>query len=176
MRKHLTWIMPPVLAACAPPPAVVPPPVTVPAFLAAEIDIGPDGRCFGRDESPAVIETTTAQELVSPAEIGPDGSVITPAVYRSTVRQDIVQERAPVAFETLCPPAYTAEFVASVQRALAARGLFAGPVNGALDPATLQAIRAFQQDTGPDSALLSIAAARALGLVALSLEQIDALQ
>jgi hypothetical protein len=172
MRRALPLVL--LTVACTPAPPEVPA-VTVPAILAAEIDIGPDGRCFGRDESPAVIETTTVEELVSPPVLAADGTVTTPAVYRSVVRQDIVQERAAVRFETLCPPAYTAEFVSSVQRALTARAIYAGPITGILDPGTLQAIRAYQQPTGPDSALMSIDAARALGLVALTPDQIGAL-
>jgi hypothetical protein len=174
MRAALPLFL--ILSACGTMPEPAGPAVTVPALMAAEIDIAPDGRCFGRDESPAVIETVTAQELLIPAVTGPDGTVVQPAIYGSTVTQGIVQERAAVTFETLCPPAYTAEFVGSVQRALAARGFYAGPVTSTLDPATLQAIRAFHLATdGPNSALLSIAAARALGLVALSPEQLAAL-
>lgn len=157
-----------ILAACVPSESPVSNPRGLPAFIVAEIDFGPDGRCFGRDIIPAVLETVTAQVLETPAVTGPDETVLTPAVYRSEISQQIVRERQEVAFETLCPPAYTAGFVATLQRALAARGLYAGPVSGDLDQATGQAVRAFQRDDGPDSPLLSITAARRLGIVALS--------
>lgn len=153
---------------CGPLEPQGPNPPTLPAFIAAEIDFGPDGRCFGRDIAPAVLETVTAQVQEAPAVLAEDGSILTPATYRSEISQQIVRERQEVAFETLCPPAYTEEFVATLQRALAVRGLYAGPVNGLLDQATGQAVQAFQRDAGPDSPLLSITAARRLGIVALS--------
>ena len=161
------------LAACGAPEA--PPPPAAPAFVPAAIESDATGRCFGRDVTPAVIETITAQELVSPATLGPDGSVLVPATYRSVTRQVITRERQEVAFETICPPAYTAEFVETLQRALAVRGFYDGPVNGVMDTATGRAVQDFQRDAGPDSPLLSIEAARALGIVALTREDIDRL-
>lgn len=72
----------------------------------------------------------------------------------------------PAVFEALCPAALTPERIATLQRALAARGLHAGPVTGRMDAATADAVRAFQRRQGLDSATLSLAAARALGIVA----------
>lgn len=161
------------LAGCAPdPPGIAP---AVPAFIAAEIETGPDGLCYGRDISPAVLETVTAQVLDVPAVLAPDGAVITPAVFRSVIRQEIVRERQEVAFETVCPPAYTLAFVETLQRALSVRGFYDGPLTGVMDPATGQAVQAFQRQSGPDSPLLSIATARSLGIVSLTADQIDAL-
>lgn len=160
------------LAACASAPAPGP---GVPDLVAAEVDVDANGRCWGRDVAPAVIETLTAQEIERPAEIAPDGRVIAPAVYRTVTRQQIVRERDEVAFETICPPVYSREFVESLQRALAVRGYYRGPVNGILDTAIGRAVQDFQRDGGPDSPLLSIAAARALGLVALSPEELDSI-
>lgn len=150
-------------------------PAGVPSFIAAEITYEPDGRCYGRDISPAVIQTVTAQEVETPAVLAPDGSVLTPATYRSVIRQEIVRERGEQAFETICPPVYTEEFVASLQRALAARGYYRGPVNGIIDTATGRAVQDYQRGDGPDSPLISIEAARRLGLIALTREQIDLL-
>jgi hypothetical protein len=145
----------------------------IPDFMTAEIETGNDGRCYGRDITPAVIETVTAYEVETPAVIGPDGSVLTPASYRTVTRQEIIRERGEVTFETLCPPAYTVEFVATLQRALTTRGLFTGPINGLMDTATGRAVQDFQRFDGPDSPLLSIEAARRLGIVELSAEQIN---
>ena len=78
-------------------------------------------------------------------------------------------------FETICPPGFTEEFVASLQRALAARGHYDGPVHGTLDAATGRAVQDFQRGNGPDSPLLAIDSARLLGLVVLSADQIDIL-
>ncbi|WP_373353818.1 peptidoglycan-binding protein [Pseudoroseicyclus sp. CXY001] len=175
MRRALLLLT---LAACAPAPdspgqggsGAMPP-----AFSGAEIEIGEEGRCYGHDITPAVIETFTAQELVRPEVRAEDGTVVSPASYRTATRQDITRERQDVRFETLCPPVYTQAFVESLQRALAVRGFYAGPVNGQMDVATGRAIQDFQRGNGPDSPLLSLAAAQALGLVALSEAQLDRL-
>jgi hypothetical protein len=166
------------LVACAPvadPAATGQPEGGTLALIAAEIEIAEDGRCYGRDVTPAVIETVTVAELDAPAVLAEDGTVLSPATYRTVTRQEITRERGEVRFETLCPPAYTVEFVATLQRALATRGLYAGPITGVLDSATGRAVQDFQRDDGPDSPLLSIDAARRLGIVALSPDQIAAL-
>lgn len=159
-------------AGCATAPAGGPP---VPAFAEAEIRPDPEGRCWGRDVAPAVIETVTVQEQASPPVLGPDGTVIAPATYRSVIRQQIARERREVAFETLCPPSYTTEFVESLQRALAARGYYRGEVDGRMSAALRRAVQDFQRRDGPDSPLLSLESARRLGLVALSREEIQRL-
>ncbi len=151
------------------------PPAGVPAFIGAAIETDAAGRCFGRDITPAIIETVTAQVVDRPAVLGPGGTIVTPAIYRTVTTQQITRERQEVAFETICPPAYTDEFVATLQRALATRGFYAGPVNGIMDTATGRAVQDFQRQDGPDSPLLSIETARDLGIVALSQEQLDQL-
>lgn len=161
-------------AGCVPPGPEAPPP-DAPALMAAEIESDAEGRCFGRDITPAQVETVTAQELETPAVIAPDGTILSPAVYRSVIRQRITRERREIRFETICPPAFTADFVASMQRALSARGFYTGPIDGALTRATGRAVQDFQRSFGIDSPLLSIIAARRLGLVALSAEQLDQL-
>jgi hypothetical protein len=167
------------LAACggsAPPPDAVPSGApAIPAFLTDGIEIGTDGRCFATDTTPAVIETVTAQVLDRPAEIAPDGTVTAPAAYRTVTRQEITRERTEVSFETLCPPSYTADFVSSLQRALALRGFYTGPVTGIMDIPTGRAVQDFQRIEGPDSPILSIETARTLGLAQLTAEQIDRL-
>ena len=165
------------LAACG---DLAPPGATVergnaPALAAAQIESAADGTCYGRAVTPAVVQTLTAQELESPELRDAEGRVIQPATYRSAIRQEILRDRQEVRFPTLCPPAYTESFVASLQRALQARGFYAGPITGSLDQATNRAIQDYQRDGGPDSGLLSLESARSLGLVALSTEQIEAL-
>lgn len=159
------------LTACAAPSG--PAPEIVPAFMAAEIETDADGRCFGRDITPAVIETVTAQVLDQSEVRAEDGTMISPAVFRSEISQQITRERQVVAFETICPPAYTVEFVQTLQRALAARGFYNGQINGHLDVTTGRAIQNFQREDGPDSPVLWIATARELGIVALSPDQIE---
>ena len=158
--------------AAPPPQALTSSGAPQPGLAAIETDA--QGRCFGRAITPAVIETVTAQELATDAIPGPDGAVLQPARYRSVIRQQIVRDRQEILFETICPPAFTPEFVATLQRALTARGFYRGPITGQLDTATGRAVQDFQRDIGPDSPLLSLGAARALGIVQLSAEQLDA--
>jgi len=128
----------------------------------------PPGTCWGKTETPALIETVTEQVIVQPAETGADGAVVSPAVYRTETRQQIVRERRETWFETPCPEVLTPEFVASLQRALAARGLYRGAETGEMDRATRAAIRRYQAPDGVDSGILSLEAARRLGLVAMA--------
>jgi hypothetical protein len=68
-------------------------------------------------------------------------------------------------FRVPCPEVMTPEFLASLQRALQARGFFRGAVTGAMDDPTRQAVRAYQQSLGIDLPVLTLAAAQSLGLV-----------
>ena len=161
-----------VLAACAGPRDGAP---EIAAPASARIETDAEGRCHARAITPAVIETETVQELDTPERRDAAGRLVAPASYRSVVRQRILRERRLVRFETLCPPAYTPDLVTSLQRALATRGYYDGPVTGVMDVATGRAVQDFQRGDGPDSALLSLASAQRLGLVALSREQIERL-
>jgi len=118
------------------------------------------GTCWGQDETPAVIETVTEQVVVQPA----DGTAGTPAVYKTETQQKIVKQRKPTWFETPCEYQLTPEFNTSLQRALKARGHYRGPINGEMDGRTKAAIRAYQKPQGLDSAKISLAAARQMGL------------
>jgi peptidoglycan hydrolase-like protein with peptidoglycan-binding domain len=117
-----------------------------------------------------VIETVTEHLLIQPAEVLTDGTVTRPAIYKTETTQKIVQERRETWFQAPCDDVQTAEFVASVQRALAARGLYRGPVNGEMDRATRSAVRRYQAPQGLDSGILSLAAARELGLIAVEID------
>ncbi len=136
------------------------------AHRAAPPGAAPD-TCWDKEVSPAVIETVTEQIILQPAEIMADGTVVQPAVYKTETRQAIVKERNETWFQIPCAEMQTPDFVASVQRALSARGYYRGPVSGELDRRTRNAIRAYQKPQGLDSGVLSLAAARQLGLVAL---------
>ncbi|MGV6812381.1 MAG: peptidoglycan-binding domain-containing protein [Brevirhabdus sp.] len=130
-----------------------------------------EGTCWHRDVTPAVIETQTRHVIVQPAQMDSEGRVISPAVWRTERAPRIVQERREQWIETPCPAIVTGEFVMSLQRALAARGVYRGTPNGTLDRSTKRAIRAFQAARGLDSAVLSLDSARALGLVVVDLGQ-----
>lgn len=137
---------------------------------------GPPGAhpdsCWGRDVSPAVVETVTEQVMIQPAQITADGTVTSPGVFKTETQQRITRERKEQWFETPCPEAMTPEFVASVQRALAARGMYSGRITGQMDRTTRRAVRRFQVSEDLDSAILSMAAARKLGLIAVPREDL----
>ncbi|SFL13598.1 peptidoglycan-binding domain-containing protein [Shimia haliotis] len=128
------------------------------------------GSCWGRDVTPAILETVTEQIMVQPPEVLADGTVITPGVFRTEQQQRIVRERRETWFETPCPQIWTIEFTSSVQRALKARGLFFGAITGDLDSRTRAAIRRYQKAGGLDSSILSMESARRLGLIAVERE------
>lgn len=164
------------LAACAadqdgaPAPGTDLPPSKQALTLAGEWRDTPPGPgdtgCFAEKTNPAVVETVTEQVLVSPEVRDPaTGAVTAPATYRSSTHAKIVRGRAKMWFPAPCASVMTPEIVATLQRALAARGLYAGPVTGALDEATHRAINAYQRPRGLFSATLSTRAAQELGLI-----------
>ena len=134
----------------------------------------PPGACWGREATPAVIETVTEQILLQPAQVRSDGTVEMPAVYKTETRQSIVKERRELWFRTPCQHELTPDLVASLQRALTARGLYGGQINGMMDRATRHAVRGYQAPLGLDSGILSLAAARKLGLVVVDVKPGDA--
>lgn len=125
-----------------------------------------EGDCYGVSTTPAIFETITEQRLVRPAEYDDTGTLTTPAAYRTEIIQKQVKPRQEDWFRTVCDSDMSLELVKSVQRALKARGLYRGRISGALDTRTRKAIRAYQEPQGLNSGLLSLAAARQLGLVA----------
>jgi hypothetical protein len=151
------------LAACQPLPGGPAPPPD----LAAAPPGAPPGTCWGKQVSPAVVETVTEQVQTTPAVTAPDGRVLTPAGYATETRQAIVEERRVRWIETPCPETQPPDFIASLQRALWARGLHSGPVTGRMDAGTRKAVRRYQAARGLDSDILALDSARALGLVAL---------
>lgn len=146
--------------------------VPVEHIAAKEIDVSlydapqdtRSGSCWARDETPATIQTTTQRILVTPAEVNADGVEIEPAVYRSETRQEIVQQRDEIWFETPCSESIGEDFVLNLQRALKVRGYYAGPINGVMDAATRSSIREYQQAQGLNSSILSLEAAQQFGL------------
>jgi peptidoglycan hydrolase-like protein with peptidoglycan-binding domain len=67
----------------------------------------------------------------------------------------------------------TEDFVSSLQRALSARGLYSGPISGRMDRQTRRGVRNYQAPLGLDSGILSLAAARKLGLAVIDVSQDD---
>ncbi len=162
------------LFACGPNVNVQPPQTVDLAAEAVHLDgagppPGPEGACWAHDVIPAKFETVTDQTLVTPEVRDAGGNVTTPATYRTVSKAKMVQDRRDVWFQTPCPPDVTVDFVATLQRALLARGYYSLPLTGVMDAATTEAVRHYQADHGLDSAILSLGATKQLGLVTTAL-------
>jgi hypothetical protein len=121
--------------------------------------------CYAHEATPAVIETVTEQVMLQPPQIATGGQVLEPAVFVTETHQRIVEERRELWFEVPCEMQLgDPDFVASLQRALASRGFYLGPITGEMNRRTERAVREFQAPQGLDSDILSLAAARQLGL------------
>lgn len=161
----------------------VSPPIAMPAVGKADMipvqtsapPKADDGKCWGKDMTPALVETVTEQVLVRPAGpvVGPspDGAptyktVQSPAVYATQTQQKIITPRAVFWFEIPCPAQLNAGVIATLQRALKSRGLFRGVITGAMDQKTQKSVRWYQKQHGLDSTTLSLLAARQLGVIA----------
>ncbi len=133
---------------------------------------GPEGTCWAHDEIPAVFETVTEQTLVTSEVRDADGTIVSPAYYKSVAKLRMVHDRDNIWFKTPCPDLLTVDFIATLQRALKARGYYLLPLSGEMDAATAEAVRNYQADHGLDSPLLSLAAAQQLGLSTTALDQL----
>jgi len=155
------------LSGCQPQADVMPirPPV---APLAAGIRTAPPpvapGACWHGEVQPALFETVTEQVITRPEQRDAAGVLVAPAVIRTEQRQRELRARRDIWFEVPCV-AQDAGFAATVQRALKARGVYGGAITGAADAATRDALRQYQRALGLDSDVLSLAAARMLGIV-----------
>jgi hypothetical protein len=130
------------------------------------------GECWASDIRPAIIETVTEQKIATPEFRDEAGNIVKPASYSTTTRQEIVQERSEIWFRAPCPDAQTSDFIATLQRALKARGFFPFPLTGVMDAATNEALRRFQAERGLDSPILSLAGAKDLGLISTAREDL----
>lgn len=165
------------LAACGPSIPVAPP---KPGDLSGEIVLrpsgtppqGPEGACWALEIQPAVYETVTEQTLVSAEVRDWSGNVVSPASYRSVSKLSQIREARDIWFRAPCAPEMTLPFIASLQRALKARGYYLAEVTGNLDAETSEALRRYQAERGLDSAQLSLAAAKDLGLATTALDEL----
>lgn len=159
------------LSACVPSPADPNSDDAIPEQKSVTTkDVAAPEGCWARHVSPAVVESVTEQVLTRPAKMAPDGKALEPAEYRTETRQAIIEERQDKLFETPCKDVMTSGFIASLQRALAARGLIDGPANGKMDARTIAAVRRYQSPRGLDSGTLSLQSAREMGLIAIPIE------
>ena len=113
----------------------------------------PDGACWANDRIPAVTETVLVP-VAGRDGVHPQERVLRPAEDRL--------------FAVPCPEQIDTDMIASLQRALAARGHYAGPITGEWDSETSEAVRRMQAPQGLDSGVLSLQAAQMLGLVTVS--------
>lgn len=133
---------------------------------------GPEGACWAQDRQPGVYETVTEQTLVAAETRDAEGNVLRPASYRSVSKLSQIREARDVWFRIPCPEDMSLTFIATLQRALKARGFYLAEVTGELDAATTEAVRRYQAEHGLDSAQLSLAAAKDLGLATTALDEL----
>ena len=91
--------------------------------------------------------------------------MVSPAQYETTRTQAITKPRTVTKIDAVCPEDLTPEFIASLQRAFQARGLFFSTITGSIDTPTRRAILNFQIVRGGESATVMKATAQELGLV-----------
>ncbi|QFS82055.1 Putative peptidoglycan binding domain protein [Roseivivax sp. THAF40] len=130
----------------------------------------PAGGCYATERTPAVYEQVPGQVLVVPEVRAEDGTLVRAPIYRNATVPKLVRPREEVRFPAPCPPTFTPDFIATLQRALVARGYYGGAVTERLDPPTRAAIAAFQRERGLDSDKLALNTARELGLVAVEVD------
>lgn len=106
--------------------------------------------CWARDLITAQTETRF--------EIGADGVRV--------AREVEIRPAEDRLFAVPCDEQLDRDTIASLQRALAVRGLHAGAATGIYDAETADAVRRYQAPLGLDSAILSLDAARMLGIIA----------
>ena len=172
MKSHVGLLMAVgVLGGCMTPPAIDAARFQEPDLAVERTAIPPNADprlCWGRHVTPAVIETVEEDIVVQPAQVRADGSISVPPITKSETLPRVIEERREIWFEVPCVSELTPDFIMSLQRALAARGLYRGPINGEMDGSTRAAIRQYQSAEGLDSPIISTAAARELGLLVAS--------
>lgn len=148
-----------------------PPPTTPTAvqnvITEGEIEATATGQCFARTSPPTLTRILEEQILITPGIKGDDGTFTSPPIFRNQTRPVTETIGQGTRFETLCPPEYTPERVATLQRALKARLAYNGPITSVLDAGTRAAIRALQSVQGFDSPLIQRGIAETLGIVSL---------
>ena len=122
-------------------------------------------QCYVEKITPAEISTQVKTRLVQPEKRNTAGQLVLPAQYETIRTQTITKPRSVTKIDAVCPEDLTLEFIASLQRAFQARGLFFSTITGAMDTPTRRAILNFQTARGVESATVMKATAQELGLV-----------
>jgi peptidoglycan hydrolase-like protein with peptidoglycan-binding domain len=118
-----------------------------------------------RKITPSEISTLLETRLFQPKKRNTAGQLVSPAQYETTRTQTITKTRSVTKIDAVCPEDMTPEFIASLQRAFQARGLFSSTITGSIDTSTRRAILNFQTVRGVASATVMNATAQELGLV-----------
>lgn len=126
--------------------------------------------CFHHIPGAPKVEFIEVTEVIDPPITSSDGVEVVSGTYRTFTKPVEVDGANGQWFAKVCEEALTEEFVTALQRALLVRGVFPGTIDGTLGPSTLEGIRLFQQSRGLDSDVLSLAAARQLGLIAIEID------
>ncbi|SLN30228.1 Putative peptidoglycan binding domain protein [Roseovarius litorisediminis] len=125
------------------------------------------GTCWEKSSIPDAGAPLTGRMWEIPSSSGTNGSDVKPAADDAELQESDFEARKDIWFETPCREVLTPEFIASLQRALKARNLYAGPVTGEYGTQTSAAVYSYQAPQGLQTGVLSIAAARQMGLVAI---------
>jgi len=103
--------------------------------------------------------------------------LIEPSVIVASDGRDVAADRCwakdtaeEIWFERPCDSAVTPEFIETLQRALKARDHYSAEITGKMDQPTRIAVLAYQQPQGIDSDVLSLSAARQLGLIEVEID------
>ena len=112
-------------------------------------EAAPEGSCWAKHITPAVIETMTSQkQLARPVDHA--GNLGHPAAsYQTETRYVMLNNRYERWFETLCPDLMDTLLVTALQRALQDHDLYQGKIDGLVGPATKAAVHRFQGQKRP---------------------------
>ncbi|MDE0850814.1 peptidoglycan-binding protein [Yoonia sp.] len=166
----LSAVMLALVSGCTAPAQATSPTLRTPVqnlITEGEIETTATGQCFARTAPPTRIRIIGEQILVTPGIKGDDGTFTSPPIFRNQTRPITEVIGQGTRFETLCPPEYTRERVATLQRALKARLAYGGPITSVLDSETRAAIQALQAAQGFDSPLIERGIAEKFGIVSL---------
>ncbi|MEZ5686048.1 MAG: peptidoglycan-binding domain-containing protein [Paracoccaceae bacterium] len=123
--------------------------------------------CYATIETrPVTFGTVKRAVEIRPAQIDPKtGRELAPALYEEQEFSAVLDGGESQSFETLCPAEETPELIASMQRALKARGLYRGAISGRMEAETRRALRAYQAPRGLPSDVVSRRALMEMGLL-----------
>ena len=130
----------------------------------------PEGSCWQKNITPAVIDTVTKQTQVPTSDLKTQPGNPTKATtkYQTKTHHIMVKIRKEAWFETLCPAQLNNDLITALQHALKDKNLYHGAAHGRLTKATRTAIRTLQQKDGINSSVLSLRSAGSLALLDLA--------